>query len=108
LTGASPIFYGAILFFLPLDSEISPVASCRHKKLALIQPSKEKVRCTNCHLVIAKEELVHGYCPECHEVRGVSHYEFEEVKEEQEAKVRYRCEDCGAIIEWDGPGTDQG
>jgi predicted RNA-binding Zn-ribbon protein involved in translation (DUF1610 family) len=84
------------------------VASCRHKKLALIQPSKGKVRCTNCHLVIAKEELVHGYCPECHEVRGVSHYEFEEVKEKQEAKVRYRCEDCGTIIEWVGPGTDQG
>jgi DNA-directed RNA polymerase subunit RPC12/RpoP len=30
------------------------------------------------------------------------------VKEKQEAKVRYRCEDCGAIIEWDGPRNEQG
>jgi len=91
----------------PFNSEIFPLASCKHKKLALIPPPKEKIRCTYCHLVISREELVHGYCPECHEVRGVAHYEFEEVKERQEAKVRYRCEDCGAIIEWDGPRNEQ-
>ena len=59
-------------------------------KLELMQPPKERVRCTYCHLVISRQELVHGYCPECREVRGVSHYEFEEVKEKEEAKVRYR------------------
>ena len=84
------------------------MARCTHKKLELIQPAKERVRCTHCHLVISREELAQGYCPECREVRGVSHYEFEEVKEKEEAKVRYRCEDCGAIIEWDRQGADQG
>lgn len=84
------------------------MAGCRHEKLELIQPPKERVRCTYCHLVISREELVHGCCPECHEVRGVPHYECEEVKEKHQPKVRYRCEDCGAIIEWDGPRTEQG
>ena len=84
------------------------MASCAHKKLELMQPPKGRVRCTHCHLVISREELAQGYCPECHEVRGVSHYEFEEVKEKGKATIRYRCEDCGALIEWDGPGTAQG
>ena len=84
------------------------MAGCTHEKLELIQPPKQRVRCTYCHLVIAREELVHGYCPECYEARGVSHYEFEEVKEKQQPNVRYRCEDCGAIIEWDGPRSEQG
>ena len=76
---------------------------CKHKNLELIQPPKEKIRCTFCHLVLSREELVHGCCPECREVRGVSHDEFEEVKERRDTRVWYRCEDCGAIIEWDGP-----
>jgi len=33
---------------------------------------------------------VQGYCPECRELTGVLRYEFEEVKEKEEAKVRYR------------------
>ncbi|MFC1814449.1 hypothetical protein ACFL0M_00605 [Thermodesulfobacteriota bacterium] len=34
------------------------------------------------------------------------HYEFEELKEKGENTIRYRYEDCGALIEWDGPGTE--
>jgi predicted RNA-binding Zn-ribbon protein involved in translation (DUF1610 family) len=78
------------------------MTECRHKRLVLIQPHKEKLRCTYCNLVISKEELTDGYCPECYHVRGVRHYEFEEVKAKPGAAVQYRCEECGAIIEWDG------
>ena len=78
------------------------MTTCKHKKLVLIQPPKDKIRCTYCNLVISKEELTNGYCPECYHVRGVRHYEFEEVKAKPGAAVQYRCEECGAIIEWDG------
>jgi len=81
------------------------MTACKHKKLELIQPCKDKLRCTYCNLVISKEELTNDYCPECYHVRGVRHYEFEEVKGKPGAAVRYRCEECGAIIEWEGPGT---
>lgn len=84
------------------------MAACTHKKLELIQPREERLRCTCCHLVISKEELANGYCPECYELRGVRHYEFEEVEQEPGTTIRYRCEECGAIIEWDGQGTEQG
>jgi len=86
---------------------VCDVTACKHKKLVLITPPKDKVRCTYCHLVISKEELADGYCPECYEQRGVRHYEFEDVEPEQGPAVRYRCEDCGAVIEWDGPGSEK-
>jgi len=83
------------------------MTACKHHKLELIEPPKDKLRCTYCHLVISKEELANGHCPECYHLRGVRHYEFEEVAAKQGPAVRYRCEECGAVIEWDGPGNEQ-
>ena len=67
--------------------------------LVLINEEKTKLRCRHCHLVISPEELKGSYCPECYEVHGIKRYDFEEIKTGEEGKTRYRCEDCGAIIE---------
>ena len=72
---------------------------CAHKVLALLAPQSKKVRCRTCHLVIAEEELGGGYCPECYDVEGIKRTEFEQVLPDENEPVRYRCEDCGAIIE---------
>lgn len=80
------------------------MAVCTHKKLELLPQRKEKVCCTHCHLIISRRELANGYCPECYQVRGVRQYEFQEVEDKAGDKVRYRCEDCGGIVEWEAPG----
>jgi transposase-like protein len=50
-------------------------------------------------LTIIVDELGEGYCPECFEIDGKRRYEFEEIKAEERNTARYRCEDCGAVIE---------
>jgi hypothetical protein len=50
-------------------------------------------------LTIAGDELGEGYCPECFENSGTERYEFEELTSAGSGLVRYRCEECGAIIE---------
>lgn len=76
------------------------MARCVHKNLEVLLETKQKHRCIHCRLVISAEELSDGYCPECYEVRGVRHYDFEDIEEKDGNKVRFRCEDCGAIIKW--------
>jgi hypothetical protein len=48
-------------------------------------------------LTISSEELGDGFCPECFETNGNKHYEFESMAATHTG-VRYRCEECGAII----------
>jgi len=73
--------------------------SCRHPNLILLQEKNKVLRCRHCHLTIDADELGDGYCPECYEERGVRHHDFDEVEAPDGEKVRYRCEDCGALIE---------
>jgi len=67
--------------------------------LVLLPDEKTKLRCRHCHLVITPEELQGGCCPECYETQGRKLYDFEETGAGDIGKTRYRCEDCGAIIE---------
>ena len=77
------------------------MTSCRHQKLVLVGGQGKKLRCRHCHLTIDEKELGDGYCPECQEVYGVRRRDFEEVETKSTGKGRYRCEDCGALIEVD-------
>ncbi|HEX2933194.1 MAG TPA: hypothetical protein VHV54_25925 [Candidatus Binatia bacterium] len=72
---------------------------CRHVTLELLPKRKKTKRCRRCHLTIDAEELGAGYCPECFEASGRKQYEFENVDSADESVVRYRCEECGMIIE---------
>jgi len=75
------------------------MTTCRHLNLVLLPGDKHKLRCKRCNLTISADELQGGYCPECFEVTGTKHCDFEEIESEDNEKARYRCEDCGAIIE---------
>ena len=73
--------------------------SCRHSQLVLLSEDRDRVRCRHCHLTIALDELKKGWCPECFEDSGERRYDFEKIEAPETATVRYRCEECGAIIE---------
>jgi len=75
------------------------MTTCAHKSLVLLSASKKRLRCRHCHLTIDPEELGDNYCPECYEVDGERHYDFETIEDKQAGMVRYRCEDCGIIID---------
>jgi hypothetical protein len=72
---------------------------CHHDTLELLPERKASLRCRHCHLTIAAEELGGGFCPECFETSGTKRYEFEEMAATEGGGARYRCEECGAIIE---------
>lgn len=74
------------------------MASCNHITLELLPEQKNKLRCRACHLTINPEELRDGCCPECYEMRGEKRDEFEEMNAEKKAGARYRCLECGIII----------
>lgn len=76
------------------------MASCNHKNLVLLGKTDPRVRCRTCSLVISARELDSGSCPECYAVTRQRCYEFEAVPQEGDAVTRYRCEGCGAVIEW--------
>ncbi|MCP4751584.1 MAG: hypothetical protein GY866_11870 [Proteobacteria bacterium] len=59
----------------------------------------DRVQCRHCHLTIKKDELGSDYCPECFEAAGKKNYEFVPLESQEPAKTRYRCEDCGGLIE---------
>ena len=44
-------------------------------------------------------ELGDGCCPECYESQGDRRYDFDEIDSEASGPARYRCEECGVIIE---------
>jgi rubrerythrin len=72
---------------------------CNHTALELLPERKNTLRCRHCHLTIAGEELADGFCPECFAASGTRRYDFEEVPIPQSGRARYKCEECGAIIE---------
>jgi hypothetical protein len=75
--------------------------SCPHRHLLVLLPERRSLRCRHCHLKLRPEELVDGCCPECLEVSDARRRDFEEIEPDDSGPVRYRCEDCGALIEWD-------
>jgi len=75
------------------------MTACSHKSLVLLPVSKQRLRCRHCHLTIDSEELDDNYCPECYDTHGLKWYDFEAVDDGQAGMVRYRCEDCGIIID---------
>jgi len=77
------------------------MTSCSHKQLMLLPERKSVLRCQHCHLTIKAEELGKGHCPECFEITGSKRFDFEEMAEEERGITRYRCEECGVIIESD-------
>ena len=78
---------------------------CPHLKLVLVIPNTDKLRCRRCNLTISRSELEGDCCPECLEVRGERHADFEEVALEEIPGTHYRCESCGAVI---GNGAGKG
>jgi hypothetical protein len=45
------------------------------------------------------DELGDSYCPECFEIDGKKRYEFEEMQRVERGVARYRCLECGIIIQ---------
>jgi len=52
-------------------------------------------------LVISADELGGGYCPECYSIAGERHYDFEALAPKEEEGTKYRCDRCGALIQWE-------
>lgn len=77
------------------------MTACRHLNLVILPPGEEKMRCRHCHLTITADEMPGGYCPECYEAQGCKRFDFEKIAAPDQARTRYRCEACGAIIEAD-------
>ena len=75
------------------------MTSCNHDKLVLLPGEKGRLRCRHCHLTIRADELGNNFCPECFETEGMKRYEFEEVAAAESCIFRYRCEECGVIVE---------
>jgi hypothetical protein len=73
--------------------------ACRHTALELLPERKKTLRCRHCHLTLAGDELEDGFCPECFAASGARRYDFDEVQAPRGSRARYRCEECGAIIE---------
>ncbi|MGB7951892.1 MAG: hypothetical protein WCH75_29755 [Candidatus Binatia bacterium] len=71
---------------------------CPHASLELLPERKTTLRCRHCHLTLNGEELGDGFCPECFDATGSKRYEFEQIAT-TEGSARYRCEDCGVIIQ---------
>lgn len=72
---------------------------CAHTNLTVLNQAKPKLRCRYCHLTIAADDLPDGFCPECYEASGYKKYDFDAVPTPDSKQTRYRCEDCGIIIE---------
>jgi Zn finger protein HypA/HybF involved in hydrogenase expression len=75
---------------------------CSHKTLTLLQERKDRLRCKKCHLIISADELSSGCCPECYAVHGERRYDFEEIETKGDQPIEYRCDQCGALVEWKG------
>jgi len=74
------------------------MSACKHSTLELIPERKSTVRCKHCHLTLSADDLGDGYCPECFDSTGTKRYDFELLSNAGSNVVRYRCEECGAII----------
>lgn len=74
------------------------MSPCKHTKLLVITATADRLRCRQCHLVIKAADVADGYCPECYETTGRKNNDFEEVATPAGQTVRYRCEECGALL----------
>jgi predicted RNA-binding Zn-ribbon protein involved in translation (DUF1610 family) len=72
---------------------------CAHRQLVLLPAKRDKLRCRHCHLTINADDLTSRYCPECFEAHNTKRADFETIVAEDTDIVRYRCEDCGVLIE---------
>lgn len=76
------------------------MTACTHPNLELLPERKETLRCRHCHLTMAADEIGDdGYCPECFDASGARRSDFEKIAHDTGKVVRYRCEECGAVIE---------
>lgn len=76
------------------------MTDCIHANLELLPERRETLRCRHCHLTIAADEIGEdGYCPECFDASGVRRNDFERLTHDTGKVARYRCEDCGTIVE---------
>lgn len=76
------------------------MSGCSHNTLTLLEERKDRLRCRSCHLVISAGELGDGCCPECYAVSGEKRYDFEAIAPKGDEITKYRCEECGVLIEW--------
>lgn len=74
------------------------MTDCLHTNLLVITGNGSRLRCRHCHLTLKAGELDGGYCPECLAVSGRKRDDFETIESTDE-KTRYRCEDCGALMD---------
>ena len=75
------------------------MSACPHRQLVLVRETHARLRCRHCHLTITAADLSGRYCPECFETSHTKRYDFEEIAIPATGIVRYRCEECGVIIE---------
>ena len=75
------------------------MTSCTHNTLLLLPAKKSRLKCRHCHLTITAAELGDSFCPECYEIHSEKRYDFDEMDAEKPGTARYRCEECGVIIE---------
>jgi protein-arginine kinase activator protein McsA len=73
--------------------------TCTHRQLVLLPAQQDKVRCRHCHLTINAQDVTERYCPECFATSRVKRYDFEALVTVDSGITRYRCEDCGVLIE---------
>ena len=73
--------------------------SCSHSNLMQLPEPEKRLRCRHCHLTIISGELKNGFCPECFEQSGDKRYDFETIDGDKPEVSKYKCEDCGVIIE---------
>jgi hypothetical protein len=78
------------------------MSRCSHKTLTLLNERRDRLRCKRCHLTLSSDELASGCCPECYAVSGERRYDFEEIEPNGGELTKYRCDQCGVVIEWKG------
>ena len=67
--------------------------------LELLPKRGNSLRCRHCHLTIEQNDLPDRYCPECFEVTGRKRFDFDDLAAVDDEIARYRCEECGAIVQ---------
>jgi hypothetical protein len=75
------------------------MTSCAHRQLVLLPAEADRVRCRHCHLTIKVDDLTSRYCPECFAAKRIKYSDFDQVAAAPSDITRYRCEECGALIE---------
>ena len=88
-----------ILPHLVYEKGLRVMTTCSHSQLVLLPDVKKRLRCRHCDLTIDADDLTQKYCPECYERDHRRRYDFDDVAPAHADAVRYRCEQCGVLIE---------